>query len=67
MEFLKAYSSESESEFGQEECDDSERSESPVRDLNESAVRQVYLVTYTQAIPINWYIFPLQRPTMLGT
>ena len=55
MEFLKAYSSESESEFGQEECDDSEtlssteRSESPVRDLNESAVRQVYLVTYTQA------------------
>ena len=55
MEFLKAYSSESESEFGQEECDDSEtlssteRSESPVRDLNESAVRQVYLVMYTQA------------------
>ena len=55
MEFLKAYSSESESELGQEECDDSEtlssteRSESPVRDLNESAVRQVYLVTYTQA------------------
>ena len=54
-EFLKAYSSESECEFGQEECDDSEtlssteRSESPVRDLNESAVRQVYLVTYSQA------------------
>ena len=53
VEFLEAYISDSESGAG--DCDGNERhsaskrNESPIRDLSESAVRQVYLVTYSKA------------------
>ena len=53
MEILEDYASDFESVDG--ECDKNERhstskrNESPIRDLSESAVRQVYLVTYSQA------------------
>ena len=60
MEFLEAYASDSGDgeRAGNERHSISKRNESPIRDLSESAVRQVYLVTYSQ---VDLEKFPTRR------